>query len=149
MHGEPSVARRQRSKSARSGFGNLSSTDSPDRPTDDSRASAVRHASIGIRFAHPSGRTELRALLRYAPFLQRLRRNPEKRSVVPYATSVARIRQARPPGRHYWTATGTYPLPWPVAAPADRTLPWCCYRFGNHRHDVCQWHGSNLHQPGR
>ena len=30
----------------------------------------VRHASIVIRFAHPSGRTALNALLRYAPFLQ-------------------------------------------------------------------------------
>ena len=37
------------------------------------RASAVRGSSGIIRFAHPSGRTELRALLRYAPFLQRLR----------------------------------------------------------------------------
>ena len=32
-------------------------------------------ASMVIRFAHPSGRTELRALLRCAPFLQRLRRH--------------------------------------------------------------------------
>ena len=34
----------------------------------------VRTSRGVIRFAHPSGRTERRALLRYAPFLQRLRR---------------------------------------------------------------------------
>jgi len=31
---------------------------------------AVRPSRGIIRYAHPSGRTELRALLRYAPFLQ-------------------------------------------------------------------------------
>ena len=50
----------------------LPSSEIPDRPPVDFRASAVRTSRGVIRCAHPSGRTELRALLRYAPFLQRL-----------------------------------------------------------------------------
>jgi len=46
------------------------SPDIPDRPSADSALTRGSPLKRCIRFAHPAGRTELRALLRYATFLR-------------------------------------------------------------------------------
>ena len=69
----------------------LSNAEIPDRPLGDFRASAVRALEGCIRFAHPFG-AALRALLRYAPFLQqpcRKHRGQGTSQTFPFQPSVA------------------------------------------------------------
>ncbi len=87
----------------------------------DFRATRFAMQSMVIRCAHPSGRTELRPLLRYAPFLQRLRRKSlsamkHGHSALPLATHLGRVATfnlklaAIPPASHSAAHTD-YPSP--------------------------------------